>query len=109
MCLNLGRRFDASVIPNASQQAKPTTDFTDRDLDPLGAQSQLNICDYLSSSPSKETNFSGMYLQHGLAIGLLELFELFLVLLADIQRHGAQSVFHATLGIIDPFFNFGGG
>ncbi len=60
MCLNLGRRFDASVIPNASQQAKPTTDFTDRDLDPLGAQSQLNICDYLSSSPSKETNFSGM-------------------------------------------------
>ncbi len=57
---------------------KPAADFTNGDLGTLGVQSLLNIGDYLSASPSRE-------LQHGFAIGLLEIFELFFVLLADIQ------------------------
>jgi len=57
MLLNLGSGLDASVIPTAPWQAKPTTDFTDGDLGTLGAQSLLNISDYLSSSPSREANF----------------------------------------------------
>ncbi|MDY7784908.1 hypothetical protein UW989_14020 [Aeromonas caviae] len=57
MLLNPGNCLDAAVIPSAPRQTKPTADFTDGDLGTLGAQSLLNISDYLSSSPGREANF----------------------------------------------------
>ncbi|MDP9565009.1 UNVERIFIED_ORG: hypothetical protein J2806_000642 [Kosakonia oryzae] len=57
MLLNLGNCLDAAVIPSAPRQTKPTADFTDGDLGTLGAQSLLNIGDYLSPSPGREANF----------------------------------------------------
>jgi len=52
--------------------------------------------------------FSGTQLQHGFASGLLQDFDLALVLLLDFHGLGAQSVLHASLGFVNPLFNIRG-
>ena len=52
--------------------------------------------------------FSRSELQHGFSISLLEIPELTLILLADVFRLGAKSVFHAGLALIDPILDLGG-
>src|SRR5690606_38485489 len=51
--------------------------------------------------------FSRAQLQHGLAIGLLQVLELALVLLAHVLRLGAQRVLHAGFGMLHPFLDLG--
>ncbi|MNR29313.1 hypothetical protein D3C85_1466920 [compost metagenome] len=85
MLLNLGNGLDAAVIPSAPRQTKPTADFTDGDLGTLGAQSLHRRLSVILARQGDQL-FSGTELQHSFVIGLLELFELFFVLFADIHR-----------------------
>ena len=51
--------------------------------------------------------FSGADLQHGLAVGLLQVLELALVLLAHVLGLGPQGVLHTALAIFDPALDLG--
>ena len=46
--------------------------------------------------------FSRAQLQHGLTIGLLQILQLLRVLLANVERFGAQGIFHPSFGVVDP-------
>src|SRR3546814_14779695 len=46
--------------------------------------------------------FSGAKLQHGLAVGFLQILELTLVLLAYVLGLGPEGILHARLALIDP-------
>jgi len=45
--------------------------------------------------------------EHGFPIGLLELFQLALVLLPDILRLRPQGILHPPLAVLDPALNLG--
>ncbi|WP_236694934.1 hypothetical protein, partial [Rhodobacter capsulatus] len=51
--------------------------------------------------------FSGTQFQHRLAIGFLQILELLFVLLANIERVGAQGILHAPLRVLDPALDLG--
>lgn len=53
--------------------------------------------------------FSGTKLQHGLSVRLLEILDLTLVLFADIEGIGAESILHTPSGVLHPFLDLGGG
>ncbi len=69
------------------RRGKPTAYFTDGDLGTLGRCAIPAEHRRLSVALARQGGqlFSGTELQHGFVIGLLELFELFFVLFADIQ------------------------
>ena len=107
--INLRKGFGGPVINRPARHAKPGAKPGQRNLDAFSEKALLDALDHLSSAASSRAwySFSRAQLQHGLTIGLLQILQLLRVLLANVERFGAQGIFHPSFGVVDPALSEG--